>query len=177
VHFPRVEVVQGKLVKPSLDRNPIGFKLIGIYKLVTAALSLALGLGLFRLFRSEVRTTLEPIVRGLRLDPENEFIHALISRLAGLDRKHLLWIEVGTIVYAILHVIEGIGILLGKRWGGALIILATSSLIPIECLEIFRHRSFLRIAALVLNVGIVVYLVKNRTRLHGRVRPILNRSE
>ena len=61
--------------------------------------------------------------------------------------------------------IEGIGILRGKRWGGLLIILATSSLIPLECYEIVRRHSLVRIAALVLNVGIVVYLIVNRRKL------------
>ncbi len=148
-------------------RIPTGFKLIGVYKLVTAVLSLALGFGLFRLFRADVRTGLEPIVRGFRLDPENLFVHSLISRLVGLDRTRRLWIETGTFAYAILHGIEGIGILRGKRWGGVLIILATSSLIPVECFEILRRRSFVRIAALVLNAGIVMYLVMNRGSFHG----------
>jgi len=158
-------------------RIPIGFKLIGVYKLVTAVLSLALGFGLFRLFQADVRTSLEPIVRGLRLDPENLFVHSLISRLVGLDRTKRLWIETGTFAYAILHGIEGIGILRGKRWGGALIILATSSLIPVECFEILRRRGFVRIAALVLNAGIVLYLVMNRGSLHGGRGPTREQTD
>ena len=86
-------------------------------------------------------------------------------RLAGIDRKQLTWIEAGTIGYAILHTIEGIGILRGKRWGGLLIILATSSLIPVECYEILRRPSLVRITALLLNLGIVVYLIVNRRKL------------
>ncbi len=156
---------------------PVGFKLIGAYKLVTAGLSLALGFGLFRLFQADVRATLEPVIRGLRLDPENTFIHSLISRLVSLDRKQVRWIETGTIVYAILHLIEGIGILRGKRWGGALIILATGSLIPIECFEILKRRSLIRIAALVLNAGIVWYLIRHRDSLHGRQRPTRDQDE
>jgi uncharacterized membrane protein (DUF2068 family) len=158
-------------VSPSPRRIPIGFTLIGVYKLVTAALSLALTFGLFRLFQADVRTTLELIVRSLRLDPENAFVHSLIVRLAGLNPAQRLWIEAGTLMYAMLHVVEGIGILRGKRWGGALIILATSSLIPIECYEIVRRRSFVRIIALALNVAIVVYLIVQRGNLRGRVRP------
>jgi uncharacterized membrane protein (DUF2068 family) len=146
---------------------PIGFRIIGVYKLVTAVLSLALGFGLFRLFRSDVRASLEVLVRLVRLDPENVFIHAVISRLAGIDRRQLLWIEAGTFYYAILHTIEGIGILRGKRWGGILIILATASLIPLECYEIWRRRSPVRIAALILNLGIVIYLIANRRLLSG----------
>ena len=55
---------------------------IGAYKLITAGLAIALAFGLFRLFEADVRTTLEPIIRGLRLDPENTVVHAVIARLA-----------------------------------------------------------------------------------------------
>ena len=157
-------------MNPSPRRLPIGFLLIGAYKLITAALSLALGFGLFRLFQADVRATLEPVVRGLRLDPENAFIHAVIARLAGLDPVQQLWIEAGTFAYAVLHVVEGVGILKGKRWGGVLIIMATCSLIPIECYEIVRRRSPLRVIALAVNLAIVVYLIAQRGRLRGKER-------
>jgi uncharacterized membrane protein (DUF2068 family) len=163
----RALAVKDPSEEPPPVRIPIGFRLIGIYKLVTAVLSLALGFGLFRLFQADVRAGLEPIIRSLRLDPENQLIHWLISRLAGLDRKQLHLIEAGTIGYAILHVIEGVGILRGRRWGGFLIILATSSLIPVECYELVQRLSAPRIAALVVNAGIVVYLIVNRNRLLG----------
>jgi uncharacterized membrane protein (DUF2068 family) len=152
-------------------KNLIGFQIIGFYKLITAVLSLALAFGLFRLFRADVRTNLELLIRFVRLDPENTLIHALISRLAGIDHRRLILIEAGTIGYAVLHTIEGIGILRGKRWGGLLIILATSSLIPLECYEIVRRRSFMRITALVLNLGIVVYLIVNRRKLSPERSP------
>jgi uncharacterized membrane protein (DUF2068 family) len=158
--------VWGPLVSADVERKkPIGFEIIGVYKLVTAGLSLALAFGMFRFFKADVRASLELLLRFLRLDPDNAIVHAVVERLAGLDRRRLLWIEAGTIGYAILHVIEGIGILRGKRWGGLLIILATSSLIPLECYEILRRRSLVRITALVLNLGIVVYLVVNRRKL------------
>jgi uncharacterized membrane protein (DUF2068 family) len=164
-------------VNHSPRRLPLGFMLIGAYKLITAALSVALGVGLFRLFQADVRISLEPVVRSLRLDPENAFIHSLIARLAGLNAGQQIWLEAGTLVYAILHVVEGIGILRGKRWGGILIILATTSLIPIECYEIVRRRSFLRIFALIVNLAIVAYLIIKRGSLHGRARPDREQGE
>ena len=62
---------------------PLGFRIIAAYKLVTAVLSLALGFGLFRLFRADASASLELAIRSLRLDPENALIHAAIGRLAG----------------------------------------------------------------------------------------------
>ena len=158
------------MIRPSA-KAPIGFRIIAAYKLATAALSLALGLGVHRLFRGDARASLELAVRWLRLDPENAAIHAAIARLSGIDHKRLVLIEVGTFAYAILHTIEGIALLRGKRWGAALIILATSSLIPFECYEIWRRRSLVRVAALLFNLGIVAYLIANRRRLSGPILP------
>ena len=160
-------MVRGPLVSGAVGKKePIGFQIIGIYKLVTVALSLALAFELSRLFKGDVCASLEVLIRFVRLDPDNVLIHAVIVRLAGVGRKQLPWLEAGTIGYAILHTIEGIGILRGKRWGGLLIILATSSLIPVECYEILRRPSLVRITALLLNLGIVVYLIVNRRRLN-----------
>jgi uncharacterized membrane protein (DUF2068 family) len=145
---------------------PAGFKIIGAYKLFTAALSFALGVGLFRLFRGDVQTGIQELIRALRLDPDNQLIHAAVEALTRIDRRRLEWIQMGVFAYSALHVAEGIGILRGKRWGAILIILATSSLIPIECFQIVRKPSPVRIAALVGNTAIVVYLIRNRDRLH-----------
>jgi uncharacterized membrane protein (DUF2068 family) len=151
---------------PARPVVPAGFKLIGAYKLVSAALALILAFGLMRLFHGDVAVGLEALIRGLRLDPENRLIHAVVERLARIDHLRLELIEAGTFAYAILHVVEGIAILKGRRWGAILIILATSSLIPLECYEVLQRRSLVRIAALVVNAAIVVYLIRNRGRLN-----------
>ena len=153
--------------------GPLGVQIIGVLKLITAALGMAVGFGLFRLFKSDVAASLEHIIRHLHLDPENRLIHGAISWISGLQPRQLHLIEVGTFFYASLHTVEGIGLLTGKRWGAFLTILATSSLIPLECYEIYERPRPLRIAVLVINVGIAIYLIANRdklTRVHLRHR-------
>lgn len=152
-------------------RGPLGVQIIGVLKLVTAVLGMAVGLGLFRLFKSDVAASLEQVIRHLHLDPENRFIHRAISWISGLQPRQLHLIEAGTFFYVSLHTIEGVGLLTGRRWGAFLTILATSSLIPLECYEIYERPRSLRIAVLVINIGIVIYLIANRdklTRVHPR---------
>ena len=152
-------------------RGSLGFQIIGVLKLVTAALGMAVGLGLFRLFKSDVAASLEQIIRHLHLDPENRLVHHAISWISGLQPRQLHLIEAGTFFYASLHTIEGIGLLRGRRWGAFLTIVATSSLIPLECYEIYERPRPLRIAVLVINIGIAIYLIANRdklTRVHPR---------
>ena len=154
-------------MESSPRRLPLGFRIIGFYKLATAVLSLALGLGLLQLLHADVRENLEPLARGLRLDPENRVIHRLILGLANIDRRRLELIEAGTFVYGILHLVEGIGILRGKRWGGWLIIAATSSLVPLECYELARRFKPTRLLILIVNVVLVIYLIQHRDQLSG----------
>jgi uncharacterized membrane protein (DUF2068 family) len=136
-----------------------GFKVIGTLKLISGACSLAAGIGILRYFDHGPGLDLERLVSQLGLDPQNHIIHTVISRITGIDRVHLRAIEAGTFCYALLHLIEGIGLILERDWAGYLVIVATSSLIPFEIYEIFRKLSLLRIAILVVNLAIVVYLI------------------
>ena len=60
--------------------------------------------------------------------------------------------------YALLYTTEGIGLWLQKRWAEYLTTVATASLIPFELWELTRGFSALKIAALAINIAIVVYL-------------------
>ena len=51
------------------------------------------------------------------------------------------------------------GLWLRKRWGEWATIIITSTLLPLEVYEIYRHLTWIRVAILLINVGIVIYLI------------------
>ena len=120
---------------------------------------LVAAIGVLRVIGDGRQESLEQFVAHLHLDPQNQVIHTIISRVTGIDRMHLRTIEAGTFFYAILHIIEGVGLLLDRDWAGYLVIIATSSLVPFELYEISRKLSPLRIILLLLNLAVVSYLV------------------
>ncbi len=61
--------------------------------------------------------------------------------------------------YALLYAVEGVGLWMQKRWAEYLTTVATASLIPFEIWELTRGVSLLKVAALAVNIVIVVYLV------------------
>jgi uncharacterized membrane protein (DUF2068 family) len=63
--------------------------------------------------------------------------------------------------------VEGIGLILERHWASYLVIVATSSLIPFEIYEIVQKHSVVRIALLLLNCGIVVYLIAALRKQHA----------
>jgi uncharacterized membrane protein (DUF2068 family) len=54
---------------------------------------------------------------------------------------------------------EGVGLLLRKRWAEYFTIITTAGLIPLELYELAKHVTAAKIAILIINIAIVVYLV------------------
>jgi uncharacterized membrane protein (DUF2068 family) len=149
---------------PKPSRSTTVLKWIGVAKLASGMLAFAVGLGMFRLFQSDVAVALEAWVRRLRLDPDNRLIHAAMMSAVSLEAGHRRLIEAGAFFYGTLHLVEGFGLIRGKNWGAFLTIIATSSLIPLELYEIGREPSALRILVLLVNAAFVVYLVRYEAR-------------
>jgi uncharacterized membrane protein (DUF2068 family) len=136
-----------------------GFKTIGTLKLISGVAAVIAGLGATHFLAHDPGPKLERAVSHFGLDPQNRFIHTVISSVTGIDRKHLHAIEAGTFFYALLHMVEGIGLILEKAWAGYLVVVATSTLIPLEIYEIAKKPTLLRFSLFFLNVGIVIYLI------------------
>jgi uncharacterized membrane protein (DUF2068 family) len=137
----------------------VGFKIIGIFKLVSGALALVAGFGFVHWVDHGSPERLERALAHLGLDPHNYVIHELISRVTGIDRAHLRAVQAGTFFYALLHIVEAIGLIRGRDWAGYLVIVATGSLIPFELYELAKKITPLRATFLVVNLAIVVYLI------------------
>jgi uncharacterized membrane protein (DUF2068 family) len=150
------------------SRSPgyYGFKVIGTLKLISGLIALVVGLGATRFLAHDPGPKLEHAITHLGLDPQNYLIHTVISKVTGLDRTHLHAIEAGTFFYALLHLLEGIGLILEKDWAGYLVVIATSTLVPFEIYEIARKPTPLRFALFLLNVGIVIYLIVTLRKEH-----------
>jgi uncharacterized membrane protein (DUF2068 family) len=150
-------------------RGPLGFRIIGILKLLSGSLLFVAWLGMFRLFKSDLGAQVDWLVRHLRLDPDNRVFHLAIDWITALDRKHLRAIEAGTFFYAALHIVEGTGLILQRYWAGFLTVIATSALVPFEIYEIVARPNPLKVLVLVVNLGFVVYvIVKLRQELRDR---------
>jgi uncharacterized membrane protein (DUF2068 family) len=137
----------------------IALLLIALFKLIKGILLIVVGIGAIKLMHRDVGETVAHWVEILRVDPDNRFIHAMMARLIRVSPAQLKELSAGTFVYAALLLTEGLGLLLRKRWAEYFTIITTAGLIPLEVYEIARHVTAAKIAVLVVNIAIVVYLV------------------
>lgn len=133
---------------------------IGVFKVVKAALLIALGIGLTRLFHQDISDDLEGWVRRLNLDTLNPVFQTFPEKFERMSQGKLGIFCAGSFVYAGLFLTEGFGLVRQKRWGEYLTIIITASFLPYEIYEIVKkgHGAF-KIGLLVGNVAILVYLI------------------
>jgi len=136
-----------------------GLLVIAAFKLLKGLALLAVGIGAHTLIDKDLVTVVEHWVNVFRVDPNNHYLHALLERFTDLSPQRLKAVSFGTFFYAVLLLTEGVGLALGKRWAEYFTIIATSSFIPLEIYEIFRHTNVTKVVVLLINVAVVWYLV------------------
>jgi uncharacterized membrane protein (DUF2068 family) len=143
-------------MKSSGDRL---LRLIAIFKFLKAAFLIALGVGLFKLLHKDIGDVLMRWSEALRLNPGSHFVNVALEKAAHLRPEQVKKLGLGSFLYAGLFLAEGTGLWLRKRWGEWLTVTITSSLVPVEVYEIYRHFSDAKVVVLALNVAIVLYLI------------------
>jgi len=132
---------------------------IAVFKFVKGAVLLALAFGALTFLHKDVALEVQHWLDQLRIDPDNKFIGALLSKLQLVHTKELKEISALGAGYAALFLTEGTGLLFRKRWAEWLTIVATSSLMPIEVYELVEKFTGVRLFALLINAAVVLYLI------------------
>ena len=142
-------------------------RVIAVLKFVNAVLLIGLSVGAFRLLHRDLGDVLEHWVRALRLAPGNRFVDAALEKASLVTPAQIKKVGLGGLIYAGFFLAEGTGLWRRKRWGEWLTVVITSTLVPVEIWETYRHPTALKVVALVLNVGIVAYLIWRIRRESG----------
>ena len=82
-----------------------------------------------------------------------------VLRFGSLPRSKEDLIAAGAILYGMLEVAEGVGLLMRRRWAEYFVLLATAAFLPLEIEELIRKPTPTKAAALLVNLLIVAYLI------------------
>jgi uncharacterized membrane protein (DUF2068 family) len=134
-------------------------RLIAIFKLLKAITLIAIGVGALKLLHRDVFSTLEHWVAVSGIDPGNRWVERGIEKASNLSHAKVKGLGIVSFIYAGLFLTEGIGLWLMKRWAEWFTIIITSSLVPVEIYELYRHPSATKILVLIINIAVVIYLV------------------
>jgi uncharacterized membrane protein (DUF2068 family) len=149
--------------------------LIAFYKFLHALLFFAIGIGAQHLLHKDIADEIDTLARYLRFDPESRLVNVILEKAALINDPLLRRIGFVAYSYAMITLIEGIGLYLEKAWGEFLTIAITASFLPWEIYEIFRRLTWFRAGLLAINILVLLYLLRlvvNRARQRVRAQEI-----
>jgi uncharacterized membrane protein (DUF2068 family) len=135
----------------------------------------AYGVWRFRYDRAGIQRSFNnalPAIRALYRDLGFNVNHSkllgLIQHSFTLSPKVLLILAIGVAAYAIIELVEAVGLWLGKRWGEYFAMVATSVFLPYEVYDLTVKVTWLRVVAFIINLLLVAYLVWSKHLLGVR---------
>jgi uncharacterized membrane protein (DUF2068 family) len=158
-----------RMTKPSTDierRHSVGLRVIAIYKGIKTIGLIILAFMAFGLHREKTFDHLIQILEHLSLTDTNGLRWKLVELLEGMGPSKFVAIGIVALAYAAIFATEGTGLWLRKHWAEWFTVIATGSLVPVEIYEVLYRFSWLKLAALIGNVVIVLYLIRIAMQPH-----------
>lgn len=103
--------------------------------------------------------TLKPLSQQLGWNLQDSHILHLLHSAITTSQGTLFWVTFALVCYGTLQCVEAFGLWKQERWAEYLTVVATSLFVPIEIYEIASKVTFLRVGALVVNIGAVIWLL------------------
>lgn len=152
-------------------RQTVIVRLLGVERLIRAV---AVGIAAwavwkFRGERGAIQAALErdlPVFRAAGFKVDQMTIFRELEKALAQTPSTLAMITSLLILYALLELLEGVGLWLLQRWGEYFSVIATSAFLPLEIHDLLEGITMTRAVAFAINIVAVAYLLFSK-RLFG----------
>ena len=159
-------MIREKAIPATIDRHR-WLELIGVLKLVKGAFFVGLGFALLQMLHHDLYMLSLWAVETLHLDPDRRLVAGLLDKISLINNHRLKQLSALVFIYAALDFIEGIGLILEKRWAEYFTLILTIALLPFEVVKLIDHPNHWTLLVLLVNIVIVIYLAWLVRPLHS----------
>ena len=153
-----------------MHKPTAGLRTIAGYEAAKGAIVLLAGLGLLGLIHRDVQEAGEELVRHFHLSPSARYLRIFLELTAKVTDGWLWTLALGSMLYSLLRFVEAYGLWRGKAWAEWLAAISGAIYVPFEIVELAKKVTALRIASLLVNMVVVVYmlsLLRRRPRVEA----------
>jgi uncharacterized membrane protein (DUF2068 family) len=159
--------------EPVRKRAPTLYAII-FFKIVKGLLFIAFGLILYFQASHDLPAEWEDLLKQpfveqvfakLRIHPENKVFQHIAEQIDNVTERQVRVWALGTMLFSLFPLVEGIGMLFRAGWAGWLAIGESAFFVPIEMYELARKFSPYMLLVMIINIIIVWYLYANRAAL------------
>jgi uncharacterized membrane protein (DUF2068 family) len=146
-----------------------GLHVVALFEGAKGVVVLLAGFGLLSFIHKDLHGAAVRLVEHAHLNPASHYPRIFLDLTERITDARLWSLAFGAATYAVVRLIEAVGLWLRKSWAEWFAILTGVLYIPIEIFEVARSVTWPRVTVLVVNLGVVGYLLLILKR-NGRQR-------
>lgn len=148
--------VQKQLSKQSHAR---GLHVVALFEGAKGLLVLLVGFELLTYIHKDINEAAMHLVKHLHLNPASHYPRIFLDLMEHIDDTKLWSMALAAAMYFVVRMIEAAGLWLRKTWAEWFAVLTGGMYIPVEIYEVASKATWPRITVLVVNLGVVSYLL------------------
>jgi uncharacterized membrane protein (DUF2068 family) len=140
-------------------RHAAGLRAVASLELAKGVIVLLLGFGAVSLVHKDVWDVAEGLLRFLRVSPDRHYAQVFLNLADNVTDAKLWLLAAAAAAYSMLRFIEAYGLWLERAWAEWLALISGALYVPFETYELVHRPSLIRAAVLLINLGIVLYML------------------
>ena len=141
------------------DNEHRAIEAVALFEAFKGALVLIVASGLTLLVHKDLHAIAERLVAHTHLNPASRYPHIFLDAVDHLQNVRLSMLALGAAAYSALRFLEAYGLFRRAAWAEMLAALSGAIYVPFEIANLLRHFSWISLAALVLNVLVVLIMI------------------
>ncbi len=155
-HIPHPHIPHPKLGDPVHIK---GVRTVASLEFLKGIVVLLAGLGVFSMRHKDIWGVAETFLEFIHANPHHHFVGIFIDLVYRISDVRLWKIAVIASIYVILRFIEAYGLWYICPWAEWMAIAGGAIYIPFEIADVLRRPDWIRLLIIVINVGIVLYML------------------
>jgi uncharacterized membrane protein (DUF2068 family) len=142
------------------NRRRAALRAVASLELAKGLVVLLLGFGAVSLVHKDAWDAAEAVLRFLHVNPDHHHYAQVFLNLAdNLTDKKLWALAAGAAAYSVVRFVEAYGLWLERTWAEWFALVSGALYVPFELYEVVRRTTPIHVAVLLINLGIVLYML------------------
>jgi uncharacterized membrane protein (DUF2068 family) len=140
-------------------RRAAGLRTVASLELGKGLVVLLLGFGFVSLVHKDAWDVAETLLHFLHLNPDRRYAQVFLNLADNLTDAKLWAMAGGALAYSIVRFVEAYGLWLERAWAEWFALISGALYVPFEAYELVRRPNMIHLAVLLINLGIVLFML------------------
>ena len=136
-----------------------GLHVVALFEGFKGVLVLLVGFGLLSFIHKDIHAAALQLVKHFHLNPARHYPQVFLDLSERVHDAQLWEMAAAATMYFVVRMVEAAGLWMRKSWAEWFAVLTGGMYIPIEAFEAARSFTWPRVTVLLINVGVVSYLL------------------